>query len=93
MADTFMNGAAEKETTKMNSTTYAIDDGDGNEITAGLQGHNARQVAQRLANERGEPVYLYKAGDRHAAGDDAMESEEFTPEVQKGDARDALAQP
>lgn len=64
---------------------YAIDTGDGNELTAGLQGHDyARQVAQRLANERGEPVYLYRAGDRHAAGDDAMESEEFTPEVNEG---------
>jgi hypothetical protein len=43
-------------------TNYAIDDGDGNRLTAGLQEHNAEQVAQRMANERGESVYLYETG-------------------------------
>lgn len=39
---------------------YAIDTGDGNQLTAGLQGHDyARRVAQQFANERGESVWLY----------------------------------
>ena len=63
------------------SHNYAIDTDNGNELMAGLQGYDyARQAAQWLANERGEPVYLYKAGDRHAAGDDGMPSEEILPE-------------
>jgi hypothetical protein len=66
-------------------TYYAIDTGDGNELTAGLQGHDhARQVAQRFANERGESVYLYKIGAPHdpeADPEAEVESEEIAPEA------------
>jgi len=41
---------------------YAIDDAQGNRLTAGLPENRARQVAQRMANERREPVYLYGIG-------------------------------
>lgn len=51
-------------------TTYAIMDAHSNEITAGLQGRNARQVAQRIANERGASVWLYEEG---AEADSAAE--------------------
>ncbi len=45
----------------MTNTNYAIDSGDGNTLTAGLQGYDiARKVAKRLANRRGEAVYLYQ---------------------------------
>lgn len=47
-------------------TTYSIDDGHGNQITAGLQEREARAVATRLANERGESVHLYDAADPQA---------------------------
>jgi len=50
---------------------YNIDDGLGNQITVGLQPHQARRVAERIANERGESVFLYKAGED--------ESEEIDP--------------
>lgn len=53
----------------MDRTNYAIDDGNGNQITAGLQEHNARKVAQRIANERGEAVFLYPIPS--VEGDDA----------------------
>jgi len=39
--------------------TYSIDDGNGNQLTTGLQEHEAHASAQRMADERGEPVYLY----------------------------------
>lgn len=56
-------------------TTYSIDDGHGNRITAGLSERLAPAVAQRLANERGESVWLYDATDRGG------EAEEVTPEL------------
>jgi hypothetical protein len=40
-------------------TTYSIDDGHGNLITTGLASQTARSTAQRIADERGESVYLY----------------------------------
>jgi hypothetical protein len=43
-------------------TNYSIDDGHGNAITAGLSAQTARQVAQRIANSRGESVYMYEDG-------------------------------
>lgn len=43
-------------------TTYAIDDDHGNELTTGLQESNVRSVAQRLADERAEPVWTYLIG-------------------------------
>ena len=39
--------------------TYSIDDGHGNLITTGLASQTARSTAQRIADERGESVYLY----------------------------------
>jgi hypothetical protein len=47
-------------------SNYAIDDGEGNRLTAGLQEHNAQSVAQRMADERGESVYLYETGEDEA---------------------------
>jgi hypothetical protein len=38
---------------------YSIDDSNGNEITTGLSESNARATAQKIANKRGETVYLY----------------------------------
>lgn len=44
-------------------TTYSIDDAHSNQITTGLQGYDAaRKTAERMANERGEAVYLYADG-------------------------------
>lgn len=55
---------------------YAVDDGDGNRLTAGLGEHNVRRVAQNLANDRGEPVYFYSTNE----GDEDMTPEEVKPE-------------
>lgn len=55
---------------------YAVDDGDGNRLTAGLREHNARVVAQRMANDLGEPVYFYSTRE----GDEDMTPEEVEPE-------------
>lgn len=44
-------------------TNYAIDDQYGNKLTAGLQEHNAHEVAQQMANDRGESVWLYETGE------------------------------
>lgn len=41
------------------STNYGISDGNGNQITNGLQEHNVWTVAKRLATERGEIVYVW----------------------------------
>ena len=41
-------------------STYAIDDEHGNRITGGLQEHEARKTAQRIANKREATVYLYE---------------------------------
>lgn len=43
-------------------TTYSIDDGHGTRLTTGLQPHEAHRVAQRMADDRHETIYLY-AGD------------------------------
>jgi len=50
-------------------TYYGVDDGAGNQLTIGLSQHEARQVAQRIADRLGEPVYLYEVG----SDDDAEE--------------------
>lgn len=55
--------------------TYSIDDGHSQRITAGLPRQTARKIAQRLANERGESVWLY----RESEGAQAFESEEIAP--------------
>lgn len=41
------------------TTNYGLDDGNGNAITTGLPEHTARKTAQRMADERGETLYLY----------------------------------
>jgi hypothetical protein len=40
--------------------TYAIDDAHGNRLSGGLQENNALWVAQKMANNRKEPLYLYE---------------------------------
>jgi hypothetical protein len=57
-------------------TTYGIDTGDGNQITAGLPEHTARETAQRIADERAETVYLYEIPRDE---DDDTEAEEIKP--------------
>lgn len=59
---------------------WAIDDGFGNEITSGLEEAVARTTAQRMANERGESVWLYEAGRQDRDEDAEIESEEIEPE-------------
>ena len=54
---------------------YMISDGDGNALTDGVQWHEARQMAQRIANNRGESVWLSESGNP----DD--EGEEFKPTI------------
>lgn len=49
--------------------TYSIDDGDGNQLTTGLQEHEVREVAQRLANSLGETVYVYSEGSEYESVD------------------------
>jgi glutamate formiminotransferase len=62
------------------SRAYAIDDGEGNQITAGLSEYVARTTAQRIATERGISVYLYETPAKLDEDGDAIdESEEFTP--------------
>lgn len=46
----------------MTSTNYGIDDSNGDSLTQGLPEHMARATAQRMANDRGETVYLYPMG-------------------------------
>jgi hypothetical protein len=60
---------------------YAVDTGDGNELCSGLAPEIARKTAQRMANERGESVYLY------SAGNDGEEYEEIAPEAKPDDHR------
>lgn len=56
-------------------TTYAIDDAHSQLITTGLAEHDARKVAQRIADRRGESVWLYE----ETVG--ACEAEEIAPTV------------
>jgi len=42
-------------------TTYGIDDGHGDSICTGVTEVAVWEMAQRLANERGEAVYVYDA--------------------------------
>jgi hypothetical protein len=44
-------------------TTYSIDDGHGNQITTGLVDHLAHRIAQRMADERNEVLYLHSSED------------------------------
>ena len=63
----------------MANTYWNIDSGDGNSLTQGIQLESeARKIAQRQANERGESVYLYEVG--NGDGESEVESEEIAPE-------------
>jgi hypothetical protein len=63
-------------------TTYMIVSGDGNEITDGLQSpevsDEARQIAQRIANDRRESVWLCRSD-----GVESDDDEEFEPQSSK----------
>lgn len=54
---------------------YAIDDADGTQITSGLGESDARETAQRIADRRGEAVYLYPVAGGDAADRDATPEE------------------
>lgn len=56
-------------------TTYMLVDGDGNQITNGLGEYEANRVAQRIANERGESVWL-----ESICSTDDVEAVEYTPD-------------
>jgi hypothetical protein len=42
---------------------YAVDDGDGDRLTAGVPENRIEAVAQSLANDLGEPVWYYETGE------------------------------
>jgi hypothetical protein len=66
-------------------TTYAIDDGNGNQLTTGVQLRGeAQRIAQRKANERGEVVAVYTLeGSEDSTGEwQPEESWTVEPEVQ-----------
>ena len=52
-------------------TTWMVEDEHGTAITDGLQEHEARAAAQRIANARGKTVYLWAP--------DAEKAEEVEP--------------
>lgn len=56
-------------------TSYSIETGDGGLITAGQSGRTAQRTAQRLADERGESVFLFAVGE----GGDYDDGEEIAP--------------
>lgn len=58
-------------------TTYMIVDGQSNAITAGLSTHEVREVAQRIANERGASVY-------YGPEDDGEDTTEVKPVMKVG---------
>lgn len=55
-------------------SSYSIDDGNGNQLCAGLPAHTAREIAQRKADELGEAVWLYKV--------DGSDTDEERPSVE-----------
>jgi len=54
----------------MTDQTITVYDANGNELAAGLQEHEAMRVAQRIANDLGESVWI---DDGEAADWDEME--------------------
>jgi uncharacterized protein YqeY len=56
--------------------TFAIDDGLSNRLTAGLSEQEVQDVAQRMANDRGESVYYYETGEN----EETAETIEVEPE-------------
>ncbi len=71
----------------MSNTYWNLDDGNGNSLFEGMNEVEARRAAQRIANERGESVWLYEVGntnpERAGSGepDTEIESEEIAPEL------------
>jgi hypothetical protein len=63
-------------------TNYALADGDGHQITAGLPAETARRTAQRLANELDTPLWLYPVPcpARCDDGCAACKGEKFSPD-------------
>jgi hypothetical protein len=56
---------------------YVICDEDGHAITDDVQEHEVRQMAQRLANQRGKSVWIYPSDDdgRTALGEEVQPEE------------------
>ena len=71
-------------------TTYAIDDQHGNLLTTGLQEHDARRTAQRMADSRRATVYLYALDPETAEDVDESAYTVITPAVPASDDDDAL---
>jgi hypothetical protein len=61
----------------MTNQNYGLSDGDGNQLTIGLQAHNARKIAQERANELGRSVWLWESPASEGSGD----GERFDPEI------------
>lgn len=56
-------------------TTYMVCNAEGYAETDGLQEHEAYMVAQRIANDKGEPVWLSESGSEEMG-------EEIVPEIE-----------
>jgi hypothetical protein len=50
-------------------TTYMILDGDGDKNTDGVQQYAVERIAQRIADQRGEAVWVYGPGDTDATAE------------------------
>ena len=64
--------------------TYMVCDGDGYALTDGLQEHEAERVAQSMANDRLESVWLSES-------DSEDEGEEFAPDERNSVVKARLA--
>jgi len=71
--------------------TYSIDDDNGNQLTTGLQEHEAHASAQRLADERAAPVYLYSTEDGVQSRYEMIEPTDGDPHEAQLDALRARA--
>lgn len=67
-------------------TIYMIRDGNGDALTDGLQDHEAARIAQRMANDRGESVWLSE----HSSEDTGEEFRPSTEARNLAKAREAL---
>lgn len=59
------------------TNSFGVDDGNGNQITTGLEQRIARSTAQRIADERGTSVWLYEVATQDSS--EPGESEEIAP--------------
>ncbi len=50
-------------------TTYMILDGDGDKITDGVQEYEAKRMAQEIADQRDETVWIYGPDDTDATAE------------------------